>query len=161
MKFFLLDKVQSITADRIVAVKQVSLAEEYLADHFPSFPVLPGVMMLEAATQAASFVMFHRCNFEKSICVLKDARNVKYGNFVAPGGRLTIDAALIKETPAGGQFKITGEIDGKTAIAARLELALFTLGEKNPDLAHLDAGLIAHNRARWGLIAPTPAAVAV
>ena len=50
MKFNLIDKVESLSADKIVAVKYVSLAEEYLADHFPTFPVLPGVMMLEAAT---------------------------------------------------------------------------------------------------------------
>ena len=53
MKFNLLDKIESISDARIVAVKHVSLAAEYLADHFPRFPVLPGVMMLEALTQAA------------------------------------------------------------------------------------------------------------
>ena len=37
-------------------MKYVSLAEEYLADHFPTFPVLPGVMMLESATQAAGWL---------------------------------------------------------------------------------------------------------
>ena len=49
MKFNLIDRIEQISDERIVAVKYVSLAEEYLADHFPTFPVLPGVMMLEAA----------------------------------------------------------------------------------------------------------------
>ena len=48
MRFSLIDAIIEQSPDRIVAVKQVSLAEEYLADHFPSFPVLPGVMMIEA-----------------------------------------------------------------------------------------------------------------
>jgi hypothetical protein len=65
----------------------VSLAEEYLADHFPTFPVLPGVMMLEAITQAAAWLLHRRSDFAKSMAVLKEARNVKYGTFVAPGRR--------------------------------------------------------------------------
>ena len=79
VKFNLIDKVESLTDDRIVAVKYVSLAEEYLADHFPTFPVLPGVMMLEAITQAAGWLMHRRENFGCSMAVLKEARNVKYG----------------------------------------------------------------------------------
>ena len=85
MKFNLIDKIESITESRVIAVKYVSLAEEYLADHFPTFPVLPGVMMLEALTQAAGWVLHRRTDFAKSMAVLKEARNVKYGNFVAPG----------------------------------------------------------------------------
>ena len=48
MKFNLVDQVLEKSKDHIVTVKQVSQAEEYLADHFPTFPILPGVMMLEA-----------------------------------------------------------------------------------------------------------------
>ncbi len=54
MKFNLVDQVLEKSKDHIVTVKQVSQAEEYLADHFPTFPILPGVMMLEAMVQAAS-----------------------------------------------------------------------------------------------------------
>ncbi|MHC4383289.1 MAG: hotdog family protein [Planctomycetota bacterium] len=53
MKFNLLDTILDQSPDRIVAIKHVSLAEEYLADHFPTFPVLPGVMMVETMVQAA------------------------------------------------------------------------------------------------------------
>ena len=54
MRFSLIDAIIEQSPDRIVAVKQVSLAEEYLADHFPSFPVLPGVMMIEAIASPSS-----------------------------------------------------------------------------------------------------------
>src|SRR5689334_21428037 len=91
VKFNLLDKIESLSDERIVASKYVSLAEEYLADHFPTFPVLPGVMMLEAITQAAGWLMHHRSNFARSMAVLKEARNVKYGRFVAPGGSLRLE----------------------------------------------------------------------
>ena len=77
MKFNLIDKIEHLTDERIVGVKQVSLAEEYLADHFPTFAVLPGVMMLEAMTQAAGWLLHHRRGFSKSTVVLKEARHVK------------------------------------------------------------------------------------
>ena len=53
MKFELIDQILESSPDRVVAIKNVSSAEEYLADHFPSFPVLPGVFMLESMLQAA------------------------------------------------------------------------------------------------------------
>ena len=66
MKFSLVDALVSLESGKsITMIKQVSLAEEYLADHFPDFPVLPGVMMLEAAVQAAAWLVrdFDVCLF--------------------------------------------------------------------------------------------------
>jgi 3-hydroxyacyl-[acyl-carrier-protein] dehydratase len=159
LKFNLIDKVHLLTDEKIVASKFVSLAEEYLGDHFPSFPVLPGVMMLEAATQAAGWVLHRRTGFSKSLAVLKESKNVRYGNFVAPGNFLRIEAELIKATDTGGNFKVTGHVvdaSGKAsdnpAITGRIEIALFNLAEKQPELASLDERLAAHNRLRWSVL---------
>src|SRR2546430_5588038 len=111
VRFNLIDKIESITDTRVVAVKHVSLAEEYLADHFPTFPVLPGVMMLEALTQAAGWLLHHRTGFRCSMAVLKEARNVKYGRFVAPGGSLRLEGELNKPTDSGAVFKAAGTVD--------------------------------------------------
>jgi 3-hydroxyacyl-[acyl-carrier-protein] dehydratase len=154
LKFNLLDKIESLTDERLVAVKHVTLAEEYLADHFPTFPVLPGVLMLEAAAQAAGWLLHHRRQFACSMAVLKDARNVKYGHFVAPGAFLRLTAELTKPTAGGAAFRVTGTVGDATAIAGKIELAYFNLGEKNPDLAALDGRLSEHNRYRWSLLAP-------
>jgi 3-hydroxyacyl-[acyl-carrier-protein] dehydratase len=154
VKFNLLDKIESITDDKIVAVKYVSLAEEYLADHFPTFPVLPGVMMLEALTQAAGWLLHRRSNFAKSMAVLKEAKNVKYGNFVAPGNFLRVEVELHKPTDTGATFKATGLVNDATAVAARIELAYFNLADKQPALVEIDGKLREHNRYRWSLIAP-------
>ncbi len=152
MKFNLIDRIESLTENRIVAVKQVSLAEEYLADHFPTFPVLPGVMMLEAATQAAGWLLHVRRDFACSIAVLKEARNVKYGQFVAPGDQLRIEAELLKPTEAGATFKITGMVGQKQSIAARIEIAYFNLASRDPAMAAVDARLQEHTRARWNVL---------
>ena len=160
MKFNLIDSIVEISDTRIVAAKHVSLAEEYLADHFPTFPVLPGVMMLEAMTQAAAWLLHRRSNFAKSMAVLKEARNVKYGQFVAPGDALIVEVELHKPTDTGATFKTSGTVNGQTALSARIELAYFNLGEKQPELAPLDARLIEHHRQRWAILethrAPSP-----
>jgi len=152
VKFNLIDKVESLSDERIVAVKYVSLAEEYLADHFPTFPVLPGVMMLEAITQASAWLLHHRTKFAKSMAVLKEARNVKYGSFVAPGNFLRVEVEFNKQTDAGASFKAAGSVNDKPALQARVELAYFNLGEKQPELANLDARMTDHNKTRWAVL---------
>lgn len=98
MKFCLIDSVLEQTAERIVAVKQVSLAEEYLGDHFPRFPVLPGVMMLEAMVQAARRMLEGRTDQR---LVLGEVKAIKFGNMVRPGERLVVEVTLAKEEPEG------------------------------------------------------------
>ena len=154
MKFNLIDKIEQLSDDRIVAVKYVSLAEEYLADHFPTFPVLPGVMMLEALVQGAAWVLHQRNKFAKSFAVLKEARNVKYGQFVAPGNSLRVEVEYSKPTDTGAVFKAAGFVNNAQALSARLELSYFNLADKQPELAPLDEKLIEHNKVRWAVLNP-------
>src|SRR5262245_7697393 len=150
MKFNLIDRIEHLGDDKIVAVKYVSLAEEYLADHFPTFPVLPGVLMIEALTQASAWLLHHRNSFSCSMAVLKEARNVKYGQFVAPGNSLRVEVELNKPTDTGATFKASGTVNGAQAVAARLELSYFNLADKHPELASLDEKLIEIGRATGG-----------
>jgi 3-hydroxyacyl-[acyl-carrier-protein] dehydratase len=152
VKFHLIDKVCQVSPKRIVAVKNVSLAEEYLADHFPTFPVLPGVMMLEALTQSAAWLLHVESGFAKSMAVLKEARNLRYGNFVAPGNTLTLEVDLFKPTDTGAIFKAAGMIDGQQALTGRIELAYFNLADKEPQLAGTDQRLIAYHKRRWDVL---------
>ena len=67
MKFHLVDRIESLVpGKRIVTTKALSLAEEYLADHFPAFPVLPGVMMIEAMVQSAAWLVRVAQDFSRS-----------------------------------------------------------------------------------------------
>lgn len=152
-----MDKIEHLTDERIVAVKQVSLAEEYLQDHFPTFHVLPGVMMLEAMTQAAGWLLHRRRAFAKSMVALKDARHVKYGRFVAPGDWLRMDVEFMKDTEVGALFRAAASVGSAQAVSARLELAYFNLAERQPSLEHFDPKLQAHTRQRWEVLRPAPA----
>jgi 3-hydroxyacyl-[acyl-carrier-protein] dehydratase len=83
------------------ALKQVSLAEEYLADHFPSFPILPGVLMLEAMVQAARAMLSGPSYQRAQHLVLGEVKALKYGNMVRPGEALEVEVALQKTNDDG------------------------------------------------------------
>ena len=111
-------------------------------------------MMLEALTQAAGWLLHHREKFAKSMVVLKEAKNVRYGQFVAPGNFLRVEVEYFKATEAGATFKATGLVNGAQALTARIELAYFNLADKQPDLTAMDAKIRENNQRRWALIAP-------
>ena len=161
VKFNLLDRIEEASDNRLVAVKYVSLAEEYLGDHFPTFPVLPGVLMLEALTQAAGWLLHRKNAFARSMAVLKEAKNVKYGTFVAPGNALRVEVEAVKLTESGGSFKASGTVNGNSAVSARLEMAYFNLAQSLPGVdAQLDRKLIEHNRSRWMVLTQSGQSVA-
>src|SRR5205807_9137113 len=95
MRFSLIDRIISIEpAKSITAIKNLSLSEEYLADHSPGFPVMPGVLMVEALAQTAAWFMRPHEDFAYSMVLLKAARAVKFVNFVSPGRTLRVTAEL-------------------------------------------------------------------
>ncbi|MGJ8636060.1 MAG: hypothetical protein ACSHX5_04375 [Phycisphaerales bacterium] len=100
MHFTLIDRVLQRTDSSLIAIKHVSSAEEYLQDHFPGFPVLPGVMMLEAMTQAARSLI-DPDNQAQQPWVLCQAKALKYGAFVRPGATIRITVNLHKRNDDG------------------------------------------------------------
>ncbi len=132
MHFCLVDKVLERSDDRIVTIKQVTAAEEYLQDHFPSFPVLPGVLMVESLVQAARLLAEGRPGVGPTRLVLGSVRALKYGSFVRPGETLRVEVTLHKANPDGTfDFKGEGTVlrgqpfpdsDPTTAVSGRFTL---------------------------------------
>ena len=86
MRFHLIDRIDHWEPGKSLrAAKFLALGEGYLADHFPRFPVMPGVTMLEALFQASAWLVRQSEGFAHSVVLLKEARNIKYSDFVAPG----------------------------------------------------------------------------
>ncbi len=123
MKFLLIDQVLDRTPTSIVAIKNVTAAEEYLGDHFPGFPVLPGVFMLEALTQAARELLKDRGRL-----VLGQVKALRYGSFVRPGEALKVEVTLDKDH-GDGSFTMKGQASvvrvdgtGETAVSGRFTM---------------------------------------
>ena len=143
MRFTLVDRIVALApGESITAVKNVSSAEEYLADHFPGFAVLPGVMMVETLVQAGAWLIRATDDFQHSVVLLKQARAVKFNNFVRPGQALKVTLTIHSRGDGETTFKAQGEVDGQSAVSARLTLAHFNLADRNPELANSDAGRI-------------------
>lgn len=105
MRFDLVDRVIEQAQDRIVTVKAITNAEEYLADHFPTFPVLPGVLMLEAMVQAARRLADSSRADQSLPLALSKVRALKYGRFVRPGDVLHVEVTLASSAEDSWDFK--------------------------------------------------------
>jgi len=155
MKFYLTDRVLELeSGKRIVAVKNLSLAEEYLQDHFPSYPVLPGVLMVESLIQAAAWLARVSTDFAQSMVVLDEARNMKYGAFFKPGHQMRITVDCLKQDGPLWSFKGLGEVGEQVTVQGRFTLKAFNLAEENPAQAEVDREIVAAMRRRWAMIAP-------
>jgi 3-hydroxyacyl-[acyl-carrier-protein] dehydratase len=147
MRFVLIDRIAEIEPGRrLVALKNLSLAEEYLADHFPGFPVMPGVLMLEALTQAGAWLIRDMEDFAHSVIVLKTAKTIKYGSFVEPGTQLQLRVELVEHGPADSSFKGEGVVDDQVMVKGRFTLTRYNLRDRNPDLHPTDTMIVEHLR---------------
>lgn len=153
MRFVLIDRILELTpGESLTAVKNLTLAEEYLADHFPGFPVMPGVLMLEALTQAGAWLIRETEDFAHSVIVLKSAKTIKYGSFVEPGRQLQIRVQIVEHGPTETSFKGEGVIDDQVMVKGRFSLTRYNLREKNPALVTTDASIVAGLRELYATL---------
>lgn len=155
MRFCLLDRIVELEPGvRVTATKRLRPDEDYLQDHFPRFPVMPGVLMLEAMVQAGAWLIRAGEDFAHSIVVLREARNVKYGNFVQPGQTLTITVQIRGQDERETKLETQGTIDGVQTVSARLVLERYNLADTNPNKAATDAAVKTKMRELFALLYP-------
>src|SRR5438552_18442799 len=126
MRFQLVDRILEVEPGRrICMVKHLTLGEEYLADHFPTFPVMPGVLMLETLVEAGAWLLRITEDYRHSVIVLREAKNVKYGNFMQPGKTMVVTAELAEMDGSQAIFKAKGEMEGSNTVSARMALTRY------------------------------------
>lgn len=153
MKFVLIDRILELeSGKRITAQKSLSLAEEYLSEHFPKFPVLPGVLMLEALVQASAWIVRERLDFRPSLVLLKEARNVTYKSFLSPGHVLTIDAECQSLTDDLSTFSAQGRVEDRVVVKARLTLRHLRLSATHDGWRDIDERISAQQRTLFKLL---------
>ena len=153
MRFNLIDRIREVQPGRsLQAVKNLTLGEEYLADHFPTFPVMPGVLMLETLVEAGAWLLRLTDDFASSVIVLREAKGVKYGTFMEPGRQMTISVELAERGEGLATFKGKGEMEGQNTVSARLVLAHYNLRDRDPAMLATDERLVQHFRDLYALL---------
>src|SRR3954469_21440845 len=118
MRFNLIDRIVEVQPGRTLrAVKNLTLGEEYLADHFPTFPVMPGVLMLQTLVEAGAWLLRLTDDFTHSTIVLREVKNIKYGAFMEPGKQMTVNVELSEKGNGLATFKGKGESQGESTVS--------------------------------------------
>ncbi len=149
MRFELIDRIVELASgERIVAVKAVSNAEEYLADHFAAFPVLPGVFMLETLVESGAWLVREAQDFANTVILLREAKNVVFKSFVRPGNLLRVEVACRRLAQGESDFEGVGYCNRDEVVKARFGLRHFCLADRDALLSSADSRLAAEARAR-------------
>ena len=87
MRFHLIDRIDAVEPGKsLKAAKFLALGEEYLADHFPKFPVMPGVLMLQACVEAAAWLWRATTDFAHPVIVLRELQDLSYKEIAEVAG---------------------------------------------------------------------------
>ena len=137
MQFHLIDKIVDCQPGKhLTAMKNLTLGEEYLGDHFPGFPVMPGVLMLQTV------VLRITEDYRFSIIALREVKNVKYGSFMEPGRTMKVHVEVQELGASEAVFKGRGECDGASTVSGRIVLARYNLSDRSSEMKDLDRDII-------------------
>jgi len=151
MRFNLVDQITELVPGKSLrGVKFLTLGEEYLADHFPSFPVMPGVLQLQALVEASSWLWRATSDFAHSVIALREVRGAKYGMFVEPGKCLELSTELVRVGEDGlAVFKAKGVVAGTQTVSAQLFLAAYNMPDSTASGKQANVELVAHLRRKF------------
>ena len=119
MRWFWIDRFNILECDKAQAVKNVTLAEEHLHDHFPGFPLMPRCLMIEGMAQTAGVMAGMQDNFTENV-ILAKIQKASFYELVIPGDRIIYDAKLIETHPEGHRAEIRATVEGKLVAEAEM-----------------------------------------
>ena len=150
MRFSQLDRIIELhPGQRLEAVKGLSLAEDYLQDHFPKFPVMPGVLMLEAMFQAGMWLVYATRGFDKSTVTLAESNQVRFGDFIEPGSQLKVVAEWKKDDGDRIVMQTQGLTGESVAVRGKLVLEYYNLADRGLAVAETDEYLIQQRKTQF------------
>jgi beta-hydroxyacyl-ACP dehydratase FabZ len=123
--FLLVDRITEMEPERIVGVKNVTANEPFFMGHFPDFPVMPGVLIVEAMAQVAGvLVLKDVADRKKRLVLLASVEDAKFRKPVLPGDTLTIEMKTIKRKPSvvkmQGEARVAGVVVAEATVMCKL-----------------------------------------
>jgi 3-hydroxyacyl-[acyl-carrier-protein] dehydratase len=126
--FLLIDRVLEFEpAKRLVAIKNVTINEPFFQGHFPGFPIMPGVLVIEAMAQAGGMIMMAEMpDRDKKLVVFTGIERAKFRKPVTPGDQLRIEVEVLAFRSRAGRIAGRATVDGKLACEATLTCQVVT-----------------------------------
>lgn len=119
--FLLVDRILELEEDTVVGIKNVTMNEPHFMGHFPGYPVMPGVLIIEAMAQVAGVLVLNRIpDRDKKLVFLATIENAKFRRPVVPGDQLRIEVKFLRLKPSAARIHAEAKVDG--AIAAEADL---------------------------------------
>jgi 3-hydroxyacyl-[acyl-carrier-protein] dehydratase len=118
----LVDRILQITDAGIETQKNLSINEDYLLDHFPEYPVMPGVLMLEVMIESARWWVKKRCDFHVYQFETRNIRNAKFSNFLKAGEILRARVENTSFSSEKAVFSGVGCREEKIVLSAKFEI---------------------------------------
>jgi 3-hydroxyacyl-[acyl-carrier-protein] dehydratase len=117
----LVDRIEELEEERIVGIKNVTVNEPYFMGHFPEFPVMPGVMIIEAMAQVAGVLVLSQIpDRATKLVLLASINEAKFRKPVRPGDQLRIEMKLSKRKATIAKMYGTATVEG--AVVAEAEM---------------------------------------
>lgn len=121
--FLLVDRITEVTENGIVGYKNVSINEEFLQGHFPNYPLMPGVLIVEALAQVSGilgFIMNEQKPSEGSLFLFAGAEKVRFKKQVVAGDQLVLKSELVMQRRGIYKYQCTASVDGIVATTAEI-----------------------------------------
>ena len=129
--FLLVDRVlEFIPRQSITAIKNVTINEPFFQGHFPDFPVMPGVLIIEALAQTAALLTFTEAKQENAVYYFAGIDGARFKRPVEPGDQLILEVELLRMKAGIFKFKTRASVDGETAVEAELTCAMRAIPTK-------------------------------
>ncbi|WP_456277477.1 3-hydroxyacyl-ACP dehydratase FabZ [Bacillus sp. AK128] len=126
--FLLVDKVLEMEeGKRAVGLKNVTANEEFFVGHFPDYPVMPGVLIVEALAQVGAVAMLSKEENKGRLAFFAGIDNCRFKKQVIPGDQLRLEVEITRLKGPVGKGKATATVDGELVCEAEI---MFALGEK-------------------------------